>query len=62
MARSPGYGYKDMRKDIFVDGHERSDVVEDRKNFLTRMAEIKSYMIAFEKNGIIKIRFISLTS
>ncbi len=34
--RKLGYEYKDVRKDVFVDGHERSDVVEDRKNFYKR--------------------------
>lgn len=31
------YEYKDVRKDVFIDGHERSDVVEDRRNFLRKM-------------------------
>ena len=48
-----GYEYKDMRKDVFIDRHERSDIVEDRKNFLG-MEELKSYMIKFEENGTIK--------
>lgn len=43
-----------MRKDIFIDGHERSDVVEDRKNFLRRMEELKPYMVEFEENGAMK--------
>ena len=28
------------RKGIFIDGHERSDVVEARKNFLRRMVKL----------------------
>ena len=49
-----GYEYKDVHKDVFIDGHERSDVVEDCKNFLRRMEEFKLYMIEFEENGAMK--------
>ena len=49
-----GYEYKDVRKDIFIDGHERSDVVEDRKKFLEKMEELKPYMVEFEENGAMK--------
>ncbi len=34
-------------KDVFVDGHEQTDVVEDRKNFLKKMKELKPYMVEF---------------
>lgn len=40
-----------MRKDVFIDGHERSDVVEDRENFLTRMEDFKPYIVEFEEPG-----------
>lgn len=43
-----------MRKDVFIDGHERSDVVEDRKNFLGKMKELKPYIVEFEENGAMK--------
>ena len=49
-----GYEYKDVLKDVFIDGHERSDVVEDRKNFLGRMEELKPYVVEFEENGAMK--------
>ena len=29
-----GYSWKDITKDVFVDGHERDDVVRYRKDFL----------------------------
>ncbi len=48
------YKYKDMRKDVFVNGHERSDVVEDRKNFLTKIEELKPYVVEFEEDGTMK--------
>ena len=28
-----GYKYKDVRKDVFVDGQEQSNVLKDCKNF-----------------------------
>ena len=43
-----------MLKDVFVDGHERSDVMEDCKNFLQKMEELKPYIVEFEENGAIK--------
>ena len=43
-----------MRKDVFVDGHEHSDVVEDCINFLRKMEELKPYMVEFDENGAIK--------
>lgn len=49
-----GYEYKNVCKDVFVDRHERSDVMEDRKKFLKKMKELKLYMVEFEENGIIK--------
>ena len=52
--RKLGYVYKDVRKDVFVDGHERSDVVEDRANFLNQMEELKPYMVEFYDDGAMK--------
>ena len=49
-----GYEYNDVRKDVFINTHERSDVMEDRKNLLGRMEELKLYMVEFEKNGVMK--------
>lgn len=46
--------YKDVRKDVFVDGHERSDVVEDCTNFLKQMEEFKPYMVEFYEDGAMK--------
>ncbi len=49
-----GYVYKDVCKDVFVDGHEQSDVVEDRANFLKKMEELKPYMFEFFEDGAMK--------
>jgi hypothetical protein len=37
--KSMGFKYKEYRKGIYVDGHERDDVVEYRKEFLAKMKE-----------------------
>lgn len=46
--------YKNVRKDVFVDRHERSNVVEDRTNFLRKMEELKPYMVEFNEDGTMK--------
>lgn len=43
-----------MRKDVFVDGHERSDVIKDRASFLKRMEELKPYMVEFNQDRVMK--------
>lgn len=43
-----------MRKDVFVDEHEQSNVVEDYKTFLKKMEELKPYRVTFEENRTIK--------
>ncbi len=49
-----GFEYKDMKKDVFIYGHERPDVVEDRNNFLRLMDELKPYTLEFEEDGTMK--------
>ena len=48
------YVYKNVCKDGFVDGHEKSDVVEDYANFLKKMEELKPYMVEFFEDGAMK--------
>ena len=48
------YKYKDLRKDVFIDKHKQSDVIEDRKNFLYKMEELNRYIVKFDKNSAIK--------
>ena len=43
-----------MHKDIFVDGHKWSNVVEDQKNFLYKMKELKPYIVELDENGAMK--------
>ena len=43
-----------MRKDIFINRHKRSDLVDDQTTFLTRIEDLKLYMIEVEENGTMK--------
>lgn len=38
----------------FIDGHERSDVVENYNIFENRIKKLKPYVVGFEKNDFIK--------
>lgn len=49
-----GYEYKNVRKDVFIDEHERPDVMEDRATFLKVMEDLKPYMIEFKDNRTMK--------
>ncbi len=40
-----------MRNNIFIDGYKQSDIVEDCKNFLGKMKELKPYMVEFKENS-----------
>lgn len=39
---------------MFIDGHERPDVVEDQRVFLKKMDELRPYMVEFEEDGKMK--------
>lgn len=54
------YEYKDVHKDVFVNRHKRSDVIEDRKNFFKKIEKFKPYMVEFKENKIIKPKIYSL--
>lgn len=41
---------------MFVDGHKRPDVVEDRNLFLTQMEELKLYIVEFDDDGAMKAK------
>ena len=40
-----------MRKGIFIDGHERPDVVEYRKQFLETLETLSPYLVEFTSDG-----------
>lgn len=48
------YEYKYICKDIFINKYEYLNMVEDRNNYLTRMKDLKPYIIKFKENGKIK--------
>lgn len=37
-----------MKKEVFIDGHEREDVIEDRQNFLKIMKDHAPYIVDFK--------------
>lgn len=41
---------------MFVDGHKRPDVIEDRAKFLKSMKELEQYLVEFEEEGTIKAK------
>lgn len=52
--RKLGYVYKDVRKDVFEESHQRSDIVEDRTHFLKKIEELKPYIVEFNEDGTMK--------
>ena len=54
------FEYKDIKKDIFINRHELLDVVEDYKRFLNKIEELKSYLIGFNEDGIIKYTYLTI--
>ncbi|KAI0995224.1 hypothetical protein K3495_g12958 [Podosphaera aphanis] len=49
-----GFKYSDIKKDVYIDGHERPDVVEYRMKFITEMGNLGPYLVEFEADGSIK--------
>lgn len=48
-----------MRKDVFIDRHEQSNIVEDCKNFLRKIKKLELYIIEFGENGLMKDKIYS---
>jgi len=48
-----GFHWKNVRKGVFLDGHEREDVVEYRKFFLETVQGLLPYMVEFNADGTI---------
>ncbi|KAG2211566.1 hypothetical protein INT45_003504 [Circinella minor] len=49
-----GYKYRANKKDVYFDGHERTDVVEYRNEWSKRMMEYKKLMKDFTEGSIIE--------
>lgn len=45
-----------MRKDVFIDKHKWSNRVEDYNKFLTRIEDLKLYIVEFEENSAMKFK------
>jgi hypothetical protein len=46
-----GFSWRDISKGVFVDGHERDDVLASRVVFLAKMQELQPYMVEFCADG-----------
>jgi len=49
-----GYNWRDVKKGVFLDGHERDDVVEYRQRFLKDMNGLLPYFVEFAADGTIQ--------
>ena len=48
------YTYRDIKKDVFINGYERINVVEDQKAFLKTISDLELYLVEFDSKGNIK--------
>lgn len=48
-----GYKWKEVQKGVFIDGHEREDVVEHRETFLEEMRLLLPYLVEFSEDDSI---------
>ena len=46
-----GFSWKDVKKGVFLDRHEREDVMEDRHKFLQIMKNYALYIVDFKADG-----------
>ncbi|KAJ3521969.1 hypothetical protein NMY22_g12088 [Coprinellus aureogranulatus] len=49
--RANGYRYGRRRRGMYIDGHEREDVVAYREEFIERWAEYEKRMVVFDNDG-----------
>ena len=45
------YKYEHVKKNLFIDGHEKPDVIKNQKNFLEIIEKLKPYLVKFDKIG-----------
>lgn len=48
------YKYKNIYKDIFIDKYEQLNITKDCKSSLSKIKELKLYIVEFEETVIIK--------
>lgn len=46
--------YKNVYKNVFINGYEQLDIIEDYKIFLNKIEKLKPYIIKFDENSLIK--------
>lgn len=46
-----GYKYRHIGKNVFINGHERPDMIEDWRHFLEVIEELELYLVEFDKTG-----------
>jgi len=51
-----GFHWTEVKKGVYVDGHERVDVVEERVRFLEQLEGLRPYLVEFDKEGDIKAK------
>lgn len=51
-----GFEYKNIKKNVFVDRHERPDVLKDRQKFLKMIKDLEPYLVEFEEDGSMKAK------
>jgi hypothetical protein len=49
-----GFNWRDIKKGVYFDGHEREDVIEYRNNFVNRLEELWPYVVEFNDDGSMK--------
>ena len=49
--KSMGYSWRTARKNVYVDGHEREDVVRDRQSFLAKFKDLEPRLADWDENG-----------
>ncbi len=48
------FEYKNVKKNVIMDKHKPSDVIDDSNNFLRLMNELKPYTVKFEEESTMK--------
>ena len=51
-----GYKYHNIGKNVFINGHKRSNVIKDRETFLETMKNLSPYLVEFDKDDNIALK------
>lgn len=54
--RKLGYNWRDIKKGVYFDGHERLDVIAYRSEFVQYLEKLWPYIVEFEDDGLIKAK------